>query len=51
MGIEGEEGACVSSDFRVIGIKNLRVVDLSVCPVVPRYIVRLILVKEWHNRS
>jgi choline dehydrogenase-like flavoprotein len=41
MGIEGEEGVCASSDFRVIGLENLRVADLSVCPVVPRYVVGL----------
>jgi len=39
MGNEGEEGACVSSDFRIIGLENLRVVDMSVCPVLPRYVV------------
>jgi choline dehydrogenase-like flavoprotein len=39
MGIKGEDGACVTSDFRVIGVKNLRVVDLSVCPRLPRYVL------------
>jgi choline dehydrogenase-like flavoprotein len=27
--------ACVDSNFRVFGLHNLRVVDLSVCPFVP----------------
>jgi hypothetical protein len=39
MGKEGEEGTCVSSDFKVIGLENLRAVDMSVCPVLPRYVV------------
>jgi hypothetical protein len=37
MGKRGEDGTCVTSDFRVLGLENLRVVDLSVCPVIPRY--------------
>lgn len=32
MGKEGEEGACVDSDFRLYGAEKLRVVDLSVLP-------------------
>jgi hypothetical protein len=36
MGKEGEDGTCVSSDFRVIGLENMRVED---CPVLPRYVV------------
>ncbi|KAJ5623870.1 hypothetical protein N7510_000179 [Penicillium lagena] len=35
MGIEGGKGACVSSDFHIIGLENLRIADLSVCPVLP----------------
>jgi choline dehydrogenase-like flavoprotein len=30
------ETACVDSNFRVFGIERLRVVDLSVCPFVPK---------------
>ncbi|KAF7189670.1 Dehydrogenase pkfF [Pseudocercospora fuligena] len=32
MGTEGDEEACVTSDFKVKGVQNLRVVDLSVLP-------------------
>ena len=33
MGKEGDEGACVDKDYKVLGVKGLRVADLSVCPV------------------
>lgn len=33
MGKDGEKGACVDKDYKVIGVKGLRVADLSVCPV------------------
>jgi choline dehydrogenase-like flavoprotein len=36
MGKEGEEDACVDANFKVIGIKNLRVVDMSVIPLLPK---------------
>jgi len=35
MGVNNES-ACVDSNFRVFGLDNLRVVDLSVCPFVPK---------------
>lgn len=33
MGKEGDEGACVDSGFKVLGVEGLRVADLSVCPL------------------
>ncbi|KAF2627185.1 GMC oxidoreductase [Macroventuria anomochaeta] len=33
MGKEGEKGACVDKDYKVLGVKGLRVADLSVCPL------------------
>lgn len=39
MGKYEEEGTCVDSDFRVIGTKGLRVVDLSVIPISPRSVI------------
>jgi len=33
MGKAGEKDACVDSDFKVVGIENLRVADMSVVPV------------------
>ncbi|KFA50989.1 hypothetical protein S40293_07259 [Stachybotrys chartarum IBT 40293] len=35
MGKEGEEGTCITPDFRVAGVSGLRVADLSVIPVIP----------------
>ncbi|KAK5044374.1 hypothetical protein LTR84_011324 [Exophiala bonariae] len=34
MGHKDDNTACVDSDFRVRGVGNLRVIDLSVCPVI-----------------
>ncbi|KAF1923845.1 GMC oxidoreductase [Didymella exigua CBS 183.55] len=33
MGKEGEKGVCVDKDYKVLGVKGLRVADLSVCPL------------------
>jgi choline dehydrogenase-like flavoprotein len=36
MGRMGEEDACVDKDFKVIGVKSLRVADMSVIPLMPK---------------
>lgn len=33
MGKEGEQDVCVDKDYKVLGVKGLRVADLSVCPL------------------
>jgi hypothetical protein len=38
MGKVGEDTTCVDPEFRVVGLNNLRVADMSVCPVVPRQV-------------
>ena len=37
MGKPGEANACVDKDFRVTGVRGLRVVDMSVAPFMPRW--------------
>lgn len=36
MGKDGEDDACVDKEFRVRGVKNLRVADMSVMPLLPK---------------
>lgn len=35
MGLDAKD-ACVDSSFKVFGLERLRVVDLSVCPLIPK---------------
>ncbi|KAI9795241.1 MAG: hypothetical protein M1835_006137 [Candelina submexicana] len=35
MGKPDEAGTCVDKDFRVVGLENLRVVDMSIVPLIP----------------
>ncbi|KAI3605218.1 choline dehydrogenase [Moniliophthora roreri] len=39
MGVDGDENAVLDGNFKVRGVKNLRVVDASSWPVVPGYFV------------
>jgi choline dehydrogenase-like flavoprotein len=36
MGPRNDASACVDPNFRLVGVDGLRVVDLSVCPVIPK---------------
>ena len=36
MGKPEEKETCVNKDFKVVGIKGLRVVDMSIVPIIPR---------------
>lgn len=36
MGKDGDADTCVDVDFKVRGVGNLRVADLSVCPLTPK---------------
>lgn len=35
MGKDGDEHACIDANFRVRGIRNLRIADMSVTPFLP----------------
>jgi choline dehydrogenase-like flavoprotein len=37
MGKFDDPMACVDSHFRIRGIQSLRIVDLSICPITPKY--------------
>lgn len=36
MGKAEDEGTCVDTSFKVVGLEGLRVVDMSVAPFLPR---------------
>ncbi len=36
MGKMDKEGTCVDKDFKIFGVQNLRVADMSVAPFLPR---------------
>lgn len=36
MGKVEDETACVDTEFRVMGVKKLRVADLSILPLLPK---------------
>ena len=44
MGREGEERTGVDREFRVLGTKRLRVVDLSIMPILPKWVAFISLV-------
>jgi choline dehydrogenase-like flavoprotein len=38
MGKPNDPEACVDHDLRVLGVKSLRVADMSVVPITPKYV-------------
>jgi len=38
MGKSDDKEACVDTSFKVLGLNNLRVVDLSILPLIPKYV-------------
>lgn len=36
MGKPGEKDTCVDKDFRVVGLEALRVVDMSIAPIIAK---------------
>jgi hypothetical protein len=38
MGQHSDPEACVDHDLRVFGVKSLRVADMSVVPIIPKYV-------------
>ena len=49
MGKLGEPGTCVDKDFKVCGLDRLRVVDMSVAPLLPRYALYSNLCNSVHT--
>lgn len=50
MGRPEDPTACVDSNFRVYGTKRLRVADLSVCPLIIRYVQRTLSEKFLRDK-
>ena len=44
MGKPGEPDACVDKNFRVMGVQGLRVVDMSVVPLMPKWVLLFVFV-------
>jgi hypothetical protein len=38
MGTPGDTKTCVDHDLRVLGVNSLRVADMSILPIVPKYV-------------
>jgi choline dehydrogenase-like flavoprotein len=38
MGKSSEPESCVDHDLRVLGVKSLRVADMSILPIQPKYV-------------
>lgn len=38
MGKRDDPNACVDPSFRVFGVSNLRVADLSICPLTAKFV-------------
>ena len=41
MGKPEDPGTCVDKDFRVLGLDGIRVVDMSISPILPEYVALL----------
>jgi len=53
MGSQGDRASVVSSDLKVHGYENLRVADLSVTPILPRFVSTntwVVTLLEGNNR-
>jgi choline dehydrogenase-like flavoprotein len=38
MGKPGDPNTCVDHDLRVLGVNSLRVADMSILPILPKYV-------------
>ena len=52
MGKPREPDACVDKNFRVMGVQGLRVVDMSVVPLMPRWVLLLdVFFRLWQGSA